>query len=329
MAVLQPMLGANEDWNESKVAKHIAREGFLIMEPKFDGIRSLFYDGTARSRSWKLHGSTALQKFAADNAKFLHGVDSEVTPGHEVLDGSFRQAMSDIRGAGGSEKFTIFVFDQFLNPGLSYLSRLSVANHQLEGIEYMKGPGYDAKIVICPYVRIESLEEMYAHEEALLATTLSKEGAMLRVDRLPYKYGRSSYSHGGLMKLKRYTDVDAVVVGYEPWFENTNAPHIDAYGRQKRSSHNAGMVAMDRLGAWKCRLIDEFGNPFGEVFAVGVLRGVSQDERDRLWANRDAYIGRICKLKRQAADGGYDKPRTPVWLAWRDPADVGTVQTNL
>jgi DNA ligase 1 len=137
---------------------------------------------------------------------------------------------------------------------------------------------------------------------------------MLRRPDKPYKFGRSTNRGGELIKLKRYEDAEAVVIGFEPWYENQNEATESELGYQTRSAHQENKVPLDRLGTLKCRLLTDESVEFD----IGVMQGVTHAERDRLWTVRESLIGAICKFKHQGYGGGYDKPRTPVFLNWRD-----------
>jgi hypothetical protein len=57
-------------------------------------------------------------------------------------------------------------------------------------------------------------------------------------------------------------------------------------------------------------------------FRIGVFRGYSHSDRDQMWVERDSYLGRFAKFEDQDYSGGYDKPRTPVLVGFRDLIDL-------
>src|SRR5437899_138139 len=91
------------------------------------------------------------------------------------------------------------------------------------------------------------------------------EGVMLRKPDGPYKFGRSTVREGYLMKVKRFTQEEAVVVGYEEQETNLNEATKDALGHTKRSSHKAGKRPAGVLGALRV------SNGHGE-FSIGTDR---------------------------------------------------------
>jgi DNA ligase-1 len=124
-----------------------------------------------------------------------------------------------------------------------------------------------------------------------------------------------------LLKLKRFMDSEAVVVGFEEQMENTNEKTVDELGHSKRSKHQAGMVGKDTLGKF---LVQEVGNtPWnGLEFAIGTGDGLTADLRQHIWDNREEYLGKIITHKYQP-HGTKDLPRIPVWKGFRDPGDIG------
>lgn len=313
---IKPMLGDNKPWNEEIIEKHLKEASFLWMQPKIDGMRVIVNEcAEPRSRSGKLHKHKALQKYLMAVPSLI-GFDGEVVTGHEYSEDSFRQSMSGIRAEDGAKEFTFYLFDnyqQFGNYGVRY-DRILEVSERLG--EFAESDEYHTRLVACPTWRVTSLDDIYSHEELLLADKW--EGGMLRHPGRAYKHGRSTTLGGELLKLKRYTeDAEAIVIGYEPWYVNENEQTSTPLGYSARSAHQDNLRPIERLGAWICKLASD---PSVE-FKVGVLQGVTHADRNQLWRDREAYIGRVFKFKHQGYGGGYDKPRTPVFLNWRPASE--------
>ena len=317
-AAIRPMLAAAK-WDEKLIERHMAEAGYLIMQPKIEGMRALLHD-IPRSRSGKPLPNRYLAKWLHDNP-VLRGLDGEVVSGHTYSADAFRASMSGIRAENGSPEFTFFVFDYFLDP---------IAPHAYEyRFGYYKGlvgpnlnyeapdGSYHAKIVLTESRQVKSLDEIYAWEEELLAQ--HHEGAILRRPDKAYKYNRATPLGGELTKLKRYTTAEAVVYGVEPWYENLNEAATNELGYSRRSSHQDNLRPLDKLGAFLCHKLDDPDIKF----KVGTMRGVDHSERERLWAIRDELPGRIFTYTcpDETAQGGYDKPRQPVFLHWRPSSE--------
>jgi DNA ligase-1 len=309
------MLGDNKPYNESAVLKHLASDGTLIMQPKIDGMRAAIDEECKpRTRSGKYHRNRYLAKWAMQHPS-LRGIDGEVVSGHQMNAEVFRQSMSGIRSEDGSPEFSFYAFDAFLQPMATwdYPARRAYIAGQIEQLgEEQIGDDYHAKLILCPQILVTSLDEIYAYEEELLVA--GWEGAMLRRAHLPYKFNRSTWNGGELMKVKRYEDDEAVIVGFFPWRRNDNEATTDVRGYTTRSAHKDNKVEIERLGGFHCELLRDRSIKF----KVGVFRGWTHGDRDEAWKRRDSYLNRILNFKHQGYGGGYDAPRQPVGLTIRD-----------
>jgi DNA ligase-1 len=324
MTQLRPMLAAQKYreagdlWgplHEKVVQAHLDADEHLIMQPKIDGMRCMFNQGVPRSRSWKPLANQALQQFAAEYATELQNLDGEVVPGHVYGAGSFREAMSDIRSAGGSNAFTFFAFDMFGN-SLGYEARRELLEKHIEqygGV--ISSPKFNAKIVLCPQKLVFSLEDIYEEEARLLAE--GWEGGIIRRRDTPYKFGRSTALGGALVKVKRRNTVDAIVTGYEQRYENQNEAKVSELGYTTRSQHKDGKVPLEMVGALHLRLLDGSNTET----KCGVFRGLGHDDLRALWKERETLSGRHCEVSVDSATGGYDSSRCPVWLRWRNASE--------
>ena len=136
---------------------------------------------------------------------------------------------------------------------------------------------------------------------------------MVRDPNGTYKMGRSTTKDGILLKIKRFDDAEAVVIGIEEKLSNQNEALKDAFGRTKRSTHQANMVATGTTGALRVRTAD------GMEFSIG--SGLNDDLRAEIWANKEAFVGKIAKYK-SFNIGVKELPRHPVLLGFRDPDDM-------
>jgi DNA ligase 1 len=128
-----------------------------------------------------------------------------------------------------------------------------------------------------------------------------------------YKFGRSTAKEGTLLKLKRFTDDEAVIVGFEEELFNGNAAVVDELGHTKRSSHQENMVGKGRLGAMVCKTRD------GVEFRIGT--GFVASQRQELWDTRSSLVGKLVKYKHFPI-GAKTAPRFPVFLGFRSEIDT-------
>lgn len=135
------------------------------------------------------------------------------------------------------------------------------------------------------------------YEDALAR---GKEGVMVRSPDGFYKPGKSTMKQQTLLKLKPFVDSEAVVSGFvELEYEN-------------KPSTRSGM-----MGALKCH--DETRAPDGRNFEIGT--GFTENQRREIWQNKDKYLGKVLTYKYQAI-GVKHKPRTPVYLRWREDVKI-------
>jgi len=163
------------------------------------------------------------------------------------------------------------------------------------------------RVVILTQTLINNVEELKAYEAKCIAE--GYEGAILRLPSAPYKCGRSTARQQWMLKVKRFTDAEAVVTGYEPQFRNDNPITRDAFGLAERSSHKANKVVLEKLG----KLIGK--NKKGQIVKVG--SGFTDAERVQLWSVRETLIGKTFTYKSQL-HGEKEAPRLPIFKCFRE-----------
>ena len=293
MKIKRPMLAYSKtpDLTKLKYPK--------LLSPKIDGIRCLIVKGKALTRTLKpipneyVRGE--LEKYAHD------GWDGElVLPGKD-----FNDPQSAIMSHDGEPKFEYWVFDA-CNKNLPYVARIKVLERY---------NGYFNPFKLVPQRLVNSAAEVAALEEKYLAE--GYEGVMLRDLDGPYKQGRATLKEEYLLKVKRFEDAEAVVIGVVELMENTNVKKKDERGYAKRSKAKAGLKPSGKLGAL---VVKDYKT--GVEFEIGT--GFTDAQRCDLWKNeltRLKLIGRHVTYKHQP-HGAKDKPRIPVFKGFRDKRDL-------
>jgi DNA ligase-1 len=273
----------------------------VIASPKLDGIRGLVHAEGLKSRSMKLLPN----KFIRSKLERpeLVGLDGELIVGARSGDGVMSRAQSGVMSQDGEPDFIYWVFDIFTEPTISFTSRQAILREKY---------GNDEDDVRYPYVRVldhcmlHNVEEVLAYEEKCLGD--GYEGIMLRFPGGGYKYGRSTFNQQILIKMKRFTDDEAVIAGFEELYRNQNEQVINPMGLAKRSSHNAGMIPGGTLGKFILH------HPKWGDFSCG--SGLDDATRAQVWANKEKYLGKQVSFKYQAY-GSQDKPRIPIFKGFR------------
>jgi DNA ligase-1 len=221
-----------------------------------------------------------------------------------------------MRGTGEPD-VRLFVFDYFgpiaLRDGWTFFERQRYVAQQILAYKIAQGNG--ARVVAVKRQMIRSAEELAAYETRQLV--LGYEGIILNDPAGLYKQGRSTLNEQLFIKVKQFDDCEVEVIGFVPKMRNDNVATKDERGYTKRSSHKAGKVAEETLGAAKVRAIN--GKFKGKEFEVGT--GWTADERLFIWQHQAQHLKRIAKI-RFALTGNEEVPRWPVFVSWRDRADV-------
>lgn len=267
---------------------------------KLDGIRAIVIDGVVMSRKMKPIPNAFVQhRFGRPE---FEGFDGELVVGEPHAKDVYNATYSGVMSKDGEPDTTFYAFDHIGDPNLDYFKRLE----RLSGVH--QHVGVVTQHPLTNYDDLLALETYYLD--------MGYEGLMLRAfegTRSWYKFGRSTVKEGTLMKLKRFTDAEAIIVGFEEEMANNNEATVDAFGRTERSSHQGNKVGKGRLGALICETAD------GIRFNIGT--GFTAEQREKLWAIRDKLVGMWAKYKCFPI-GVVQAPRFPVFLGFRDPIDM-------
>lgn len=279
---------------------------------KLDGIRAVVKDDMLLSRTLKPIPNGYVQD-ALGQALF-NGLDGELTVGPANDKNVMQATTSGVMSREGEPDFTFWVFDFWNNPTMGYGERLRLMERAFKDGALASYP----RIKLLRQVIVNSESELRAFE----ATTLEQgfEGVMIRSPLGTYKFGRSTAREGYLLKVKRFADGEAVVIGVEELMHNANEATLDELGYTKRSTHQAGKVAMGTLGALRVRDLST-----DIEFNIGT--GYTAAQRAELWAmfQNGTLLGRIAKYKHFEV-GVKEAPRFPVFQGFRDPRDMGEVK---
>lgn len=264
----------------------------LWASPKLDGIRAYVgVDGVVYSRNNKPIPNVSVQRLFGK--KKYAGLDGELIVGSPADSTVFRLTASVITaGVATHDAIRFYVFD-LIQQGVPYSSR-----HLL----LLRKCGVSLEAVPLQQYTVASHTDLLAREREFLEA--GYEGVMLRDPDGLYKHGRSTTREGGLLKLKRFDHGTFVVIGLEEQYRNDNAKGADG----KRTSHKAGKIGKNTLGALHVRDVDT-----GISFDIGT--GWTDAERSLLWDARLSLFGRRGRYK-FFPTGSKEKPRFPTFDCW-------------
>jgi DNA ligase 1 len=303
---LRPMLATEADPDKLKFP--------LICQPKYDGIRCIIgMSGEGLSRTLKripnLYIQDQLQRFNGSVAGGTLGLDGEIVTYTNGRMDSLHEVQSKVMRVDGMPDFQYYVFDDYCMKSIAYERRHSLI---IQRIGYRTG----IHEIVTNYVT-EDLKSTYEYEEHLVAN--GWEGMIGRDPNGRYKYGRSTVNEGLLLKFKRFTDDEGVVIGFEELEHNLNEAEFDERGLSKRSSHKDGKVSGGVLGA----LIISWNNV---EFKIGT--GFDAIFRKTIWDNKSKYLGQSVTFKYKGV-GPNGKPLLPAFKAFRtDLGSKRTIQTQ-
>jgi DNA ligase-1 len=292
--ITEPMLaGTCED--KSKIKYPAAAT------PKLDGIRCLGRDGVAESRKFKkipnTYIKTELEKvFRLETSKNFDG---------EIMSGAtFQECTGNVMREDGEPDFKYFIFD-LVGEDLTepYESRMK----NLAALE-IKDPRF---VKVLPVI-VKNEDELNAFEEKCLAE--GYEGVMIRSLSSPYKCGRSTVREGYLLKIKRFSDSEAEILGFEELQRNNNVAVKNRVGRSERSTRKKNMSPGNTLGKILVRDIKT-----KVEFRIG--SGFDDTTRKLIWENQSEWLGKIIKYKYFSV-GVKEAPRFPTFLGERSKDDM-------
>lgn len=281
----------------------------VFVSPKLDGIRCTVFDGVAYSRTLKKIPNRCIQDWCMQNRYFLEGFDGELIVGDVTSKDVFQKSTSGVMSVEGTPDFAFWVFDYVdsMSAISTFKSRVSRLRTKFdEGLKTVKVP---EKVGLVPQTFVGTEKFLLEIENDFVAQGF--EGLMVKSPEGRYKYGRSTEKEQILLKVKRWTDKEFKVIGFEQKMHNANEAKLDSLGRTERSSHKANLVPLDTLGA----LVLEFHDT---KFSVGT--GFDDKTRKEIWENMDEYLGKFAKVKFFEV-GMKDLPRFPVFLGFRSELD--------
>ena len=285
----------------------------LYAQPKLDGIRAWLEGGVLISRNGKPIRNRALQAAVAHmKTRHLPILDGELMPRVDPFgERAFARATESAMSVDGAvEDLAYYVFD-VANPSQNTTDRLNTARTVTAALQLALPK---LRVVYVEAETVYDTASVLAYEATQLAS--GAEGVMLRLPSALYKYGRSTFRDAALLKLKRFTDDEATVVGFDEEEANTNEKVAKVTGGIKRSSAAEGKRFKGTLGSLRCSNTKLWP---GVTFGVG--SGFTAAQRAALWAQRATLTGRTVKFKHQTA-GSDTAPRFPTFLGFRDDGDI-------
>lgn len=296
--MFKPTLAVNADLSKIQYP--------VFASPKLDGIRCSIVDGKALSRTLKPIPNRHI--FLQLSNYQLSGLDGELIVGDPTSKTCYNETVSQVMAFDKTPAYTYYVFDCHDLPEATYRHRRDCL------LDNLGNNGWSGFPQVC---LLE--QDLLANEDEMLAYEAEKvaegyEGIILRHPEAPYKFGRSTVNEGYLLKVKRFEDSEAEIIGFEEEMFNGNEAQVNELGRTKRSTAKEGLSGKSTLGAFLVRDCVS-----GIEFSIGT--GLTALQRGVFWQRRDEYIGKLVKYKFFPV-GVKVAPRHPVFLGMRDARDM-------
>jgi DNA ligase-1 len=278
----------------------------LLASAKLDGIRTLVSPnlGGVVSRNLKPLPNRFVRESIQMEASALNlqYLDGEVLAGSPTDRLAFNNTASSVMSKSSDPvEFVYWVFDWWTHPDIPFEERHNHLTSKLTG-------AVTKHICLLPQRWINSRQELDRFEQDMVDAGF--EGIMVRDPRGPYKFGRSTAKEGILLKIKRFDDLEAEIVGFDEQMHNANEATTNALGYTERSSRQDNKLPKGTLGA-----IIVKAPGYEETFRVGT--GFDDAMRSLIWQDQDKYLGRRVTVVHQPA-GAKDKPRFPVFKGFRE-----------
>lgn len=276
----------------------------VMVTPKLDGIRCVIHEGRALTRSLKPVPNKAIREKLELLPDGLDGEIIIVDADGEPL--SYNDVQSIVMSHDEScvgLRYCVFDWVRAGRYDEPYDCRVA-------GLIVYKGPDYVVPVLPKMAMNLEDLKRI--EKETVEA---GYEGICFRTPDSPYKFGRSTLKQGWLLKLKRFKDAEARVIGFEERMSNQNAPVVNALGHIERPGGKAGLIPAGTLGKF---VVEDLKTGLQFPISPGVLTAA---ERKEIWDHQAAFLGRILTYRYQPY-GEKDLPRFGRFRGWRDRKDL-------
>ena len=270
--VTKPMLAATcRDINKLDFNNNL-----YLATPKLDGIMALKIDGALVSRTFKPIRNKYIKNILEDILS--GGADGE------IVCGNFQETSSGVMSEDGKPDFVT----------------KSLSESYAERADKMLCAKIDSNLIttLVP-TAITSIEQLVFYEKKCVVAGF--EGVCIRTSTSPYKCGRSTEKEVYLLKIKRFEDSEAIIIGFGERMHNENKAEKDNFGRTKRSFSKEGLQPVNTLG---CLYVKDIKTNI--EFEVG--SGFDDFLHKQIWNNKEKWLGKIITYKHFSVSGVKDRP---------------------
>ncbi len=332
MSTIRPMLAASATEADLQKMKYP-----VLGSAKIDGVRALIINGVVTSRSGKAIPNLHVQE--TFGKPYLEGYDGELVVGSAVDYNCMQHTVSGVMSRTGTPSVTFCAFDRWDMPDKVFSER---------GWSLLE---LQENVVVLQNTIIRNYDALRRYESCIISA--GYEGIILRNPQSKYKFGRSTFKEGSLLKVKRFQDSEAIIIGFLPLYRNENEAKINDLGYIERSTcqdnkrfqdseaiiigflplyRNENEAKINDLGYIErstCQGNKVEDNMLGSLlvrdvktsieFSIG--SGFNNETRRNLWEDPSKLLGKMVKYK-SFLGGVKEAPRFPIFLGFRDLLDL-------
>lgn len=236
---MKPMLASNYDESKLKFP--------LGAQVKIDGVRGLTTEGKLTGRSLKAFKNKYTNQFF--NQPEYMRLDGEFAAEDERHPALCRLTTSALNSIEGQPFLLWHVFD--------YLTENTVKRKYIDRYAMMVDYVFEMQSKgLCGHLRVVPMQVCHDLEQLLVADARNLdqgyEGTIIRDLGGLHKEGRSTVREGGLLRIKRFTEEEAVVLEIVEGRVNKNEEQTNELGRTFRTSHQENQVPNGQVGSLIC-----------------------------------------------------------------------------
>jgi len=237
----------------------------------------------------------------------LDFADGEIVEGNPTDHDVYNRTQSHVMSFNKPGDLKYLIFDTW-NPAHAHApfeERFGIVKGQVEDL---RNPQY----IIVDHKLVKNEDELL--EAETLFVNAGYEGTMLRNPDGTYKPARATWREGIVMKLKRFVDTEALVLGIYERMHNDNEQTRDEQGYAFRSSSKLNLKPTGIAGGFIVEVNGVREEVPGGKFTLPELTWI--------WQNQEKVIGKKYLKFKYMQHGIKDKLRHKSALGFRDPLDM-------
>ncbi len=297
--MIKPQLADNYDPQKLLLPTYV--------QPKIDGVRGINLDGSLVGRSLKPFKNKALTARFSDPK--YQGLDGELVCGDWDSPSLCRDTTSAVNTVKGSADGIVWWVFDLVTPvtiSMPYADRYALLKTKVQELN-------DLCVQLVPRKLVNTLEEVEQYDSYCLEAGF--EGTILRNPAAVYKEGRPTKDAQQYMRIKRFSDSEAVVLSVTEGRHNMNEATTNELGRTERSSHAENQVPNGLVGSLQCRDCES-------GLEITVSPGeMDHAERKFYFENQGEIIGKTITYK-SFKQGVKTLPRFPTFKHIRSAEDM-------